>query len=124
MKSEISERAAGSEQAPLHAPWFKEAVRVSNLYLAKDAASPAKKHEDSFLQCMGKLPQKVQGHYLQLRHFKGDWSDWYGMVEEMEIQPVLGEEEMETETEVEEEDLDPFAWWAFKPGSRREEWAS
>lgn len=56
---------------------FKEAVRVSNLYLAKEAASPAK-HEDSFLQCMGKLdatlraklPQKVQGHYLQLRHFK------------------------------------------------------
>ena len=44
----------------------------------------------------------------------------------MEIQRVLGEEEMEveTETEVEEEDLDPFAWWAFKPGSRREEWAS
>lgn len=46
------------------------------------------------------------------------------MVEEMEIQQVLGEEEMEVETEVEEEDLDPFAWWAFKPGSRREEWAS
>lgn len=42
----------------------------------------------------------------------------------MEIQQVLGEEEMEVETEVEEEDLDPFAWWAFKPGSRREEWAS
>lgn len=80
MKSEISERAAGSEQAPLHAPWFKEAVRVSNLYLAKDAASPAKKHEASFLQCMGKLdatlraklPQKVQGHYLQYGGGDGD----------------------------------------------------
>ena len=23
-----------------------------------------------------------------------------------------------------EDGLDPFAWWAFKPGSRREEWAS
>ena len=82
MKSEISERATGSEQAPLHAPWgdfrWWRRWRSSRSLLRR--------------------------RWRWRRGGDGDGDGGGG--------------------DGDEDDLDPFAWRAFKTGSRREEWAS